>query len=297
MSVSDLLVAVIQAQRQFLEQLAAAMQAAGDGGALAVIGVSFLYGVFHAVGPGHGKLVVGAYAATQAAGLGRVLLLAGLSAAVQGAVAVGLVFFVVFALGLAASASQTLVRPLELASFAAVAGLGAFLALRAARGLWRDRARGGAAHPPHHGHDHDHGHDHGHACGHDHGHGVLTARDISPWTFVATAVAVGLRPCSGAILVLLLGLSLGVPWVAVAAVAAMSFGTGLTVGGLAGAAFGIREGIGRIGCAVLGARANGSGHALAAGRVVACLGGLLIAGFGTALLLTAMAPSHPLLLR
>lgn len=112
------------------------------------------------------------------------------------------------------------------------------------------------AHP--HGHDHEHhhasardhahrhddhahhAHDHGHhahggpglVCEHGHVHGATPAIAAGPlnWRKTwATVLAVGARPCTGALIVLVFALSQGLLWAGVAATFAMAIGTGLTV--------------------------------------------------------------------
>jgi len=103
------------------------------------------------------------------------------------------------------------------------------------------------AHVAHHdhGHDHeDHGHDHAQASDHDHvhdehcghSHGPLPSELAGPggWRRGFGAIfAVGLRPCSGAILVLVFALAQGLFWAGVAATFVMGLGTAITVAAIA----------------------------------------------------------------
>ena len=111
----------------------------------------------------------------------------------------------------------------------------------------------------HHGHVHDHGHDHGHdqhghdhdhahkpgeACGCGHAHMPDPADLKGPMSWskaLAVALSVGIRPCTGAILILVFALSQGLLWAGVFATFAMAFGTALTVSVLAALAVGSRE--------------------------------------------------------
>ena len=66
-------------QRDLHRQLAAAIQAVRREGAAAagtLVVLSFLYGVFHAVGPGHGKVIISTYLLTQESQLRRGVVLA-----------------------------------------------------------------------------------------------------------------------------------------------------------------------------------------------------------------------------
>jgi nickel/cobalt exporter len=126
------------------------------------------------------------------------------------------------------------------------------------------------AHDHHeHGHDHhhhDHVHDHGHAHqAHDHAHHDHDHEDeASAWGHahapepselggrhwfrraLSAVIAVGLRPCSGAIIVLVFALAQGLFWIGVASTFAMGLGTAITVAGIATLAVGARSFAGRI---------------------------------------------------
>ena len=124
---------------------------------------------------------------------------------------------------------------------------------------------------PHHDHNHDDHHasrpridqhDHGHHDHHDHGHGHdASSRNTATsmprpgamrmgrsreelagpggWQRGLSAiVAVGLRPCSGAILVLVFALAQGMFWAGVAATFVMGLGTAITVAAIATLAVG-----------------------------------------------------------
>jgi nickel/cobalt exporter len=106
-------------------------------------------------------------------------------------------------------------------------------------------ARAAHAHDDHahqHGHDHhDHGHDHDHAghvhdehCGHSHGPEPSQLAGPGGWSRGLSAIlTVGIRPCSGAILVLVFALAQGLFWAGVAATFVMGLGTAITVSTIA----------------------------------------------------------------
>lgn len=96
----------------------------------------------------------------------------------------------------------------------------------------------------HHHHHHDHGHDHhahdhaGHVhdehCGHSHGPEPSELAGPGGWSRGLSAVlTVGIRPCSGAILVLVFALAQGLFWAGVAATLLMGLGTAITVSAIA----------------------------------------------------------------
>jgi ABC-type nickel/cobalt efflux system permease component RcnA len=218
-------------QRELHRRLAGAVRALKSGGAGAVVTlllISLLYGVFHAVGPGHGKAVISAYLLANERALRRGVGLAFLASLVQGLSAVLLVALLAVLLGMAGLAVTQSTAYLESASYALVALVGVWM-------LWsllRPQASQGC----------DHGHAHGHAgrhdCGHSHapdphlldavarGKGLLSKS-------VGIVLAVGIRPCSGAVLVLLFALAHGVFPAGIAATFAMSLGTAVTVSLLA----------------------------------------------------------------
>jgi nickel/cobalt transporter (NicO) family protein len=184
---------------------------------------------------------------------------------------------------------------IEVVSYGLIAAVGAWLiwvkgrgfvgALAAARP--KPVALGAAAahdHAHHHHHDHaHHGHDHVHDehCGHAHGPEPKDLAGPGGWRRgLAAIVAVGLRPCSGALLVLVFALAQGILWVGVAATFAMGLGTALTVAVIASIAVGARSVAGwlaeaRSGAGMLALR----GLEVAAAVLVLAFGVLLLAGY------------------
>ena len=287
------------AQRAAQDRLAGAIRAlrGGEPGALATFwAVCFGYGVLHAAGPGHGKLVIGGYGVARRVPVGRLAGLALASSLAQAAVAVGLVYAAVAVLGLTRTAvegaAENWVTPI---GHAMIAGLGLWLVWRGVAGLRRQARLNGADH----GHGRAHGHDHGHAHGHDdhqdhqdhqdhdhvhgphctHAHGptVEEVERISGWRDGFALVAgIALRPCSGALFVLVLTWQLGIAAAGVAGAFVMGLGTALITVTAALMAVWAREG------AFLGLGSDGVARAmpvvqLAVGAVIAlAAGGLLI---------------------
>ena len=87
--------------------------------------------------------------------------------------------------------------------------------------------------------DHDHGDEHASAWGHAHGPEPEELAGPGGWRRGLSAiVAVGLRPCSGAIIVLVFALAQGLFWAGVAATFVMGLGTAITVAAIATLAVG-----------------------------------------------------------
>ena len=84
---------LIQQQAVFERQLSAAVRAARNdpAAAYALAALSFVYGVFHAAGPGHGKAVIASYLFANERALKRGLVLSLFAALLQGLVAIVLV--------------------------------------------------------------------------------------------------------------------------------------------------------------------------------------------------------------
>jgi nickel/cobalt transporter (NicO) family protein len=204
---------------------------------------SFFYGVFHAAGPGHGKAVISAYMLASKAPIRRGVSLAFLCAGVQALMAIAVILVLSQIFSLAGKAMQ-ISRFFEIASFAAVGLIGVWILVRLLRGqsgCGHDHSQDHlhAHSSDHHDHDHDH-HDHGshgHSCCAHHEQEAKTARR-SIWAMVA---AVGIRPCTGAVLVLLFSLSTGIFLWGIVATFAMALGTAITVAVLAAVSVLVRD--------------------------------------------------------
>ena len=310
-------------QSHFYRQLTGAVRAwqADGGAAWALMGLSFAYGVFHALGPGHGKAVISSYvlANRQTARNGALLALA--SSLIQALVAIVMVAILAVVFNATAATMNQATRWLELASYALVTLLGAWLVwVKAVRPLLRrfgdsrpvsaagaSALKGAAAlraiavHAPTPGHPHAHARFDGHAvagehvhahdaidCGCGHAHAPAPEQVAGPldWRRAWSAIlAVGLRPCSGALIVLVFALSQGFFLAGVASALAMGLGTGLTVAALACLAVAAGGAATRLGRRLSGAgaaRLRYAVEALAALAVlllgVMLLGGMVAAG-------------------
>jgi ABC-type nickel/cobalt efflux system permease component RcnA len=215
-----------------------------------LIGLSFTYGVFHAAGPGHGKAVISSYMIANETELKRGVLLSFLSSILQGVVAILLIGAVYLVLRGSSISMTNATRALEIASYALIAAFGGWLVFRKLRSMLRPAPAPATMHADDvHGHSHEHHHHHHHHDHHDaHGPGEVCATCghahapdpallkgdrfalSEAWSAI---VAVGLRPCSGALIVLSFALLNGLYLGGVLSVFAMSIGTAITVSILA----------------------------------------------------------------
>ncbi|HEY3641230.1 MAG TPA: nickel/cobalt transporter [Xanthobacteraceae bacterium] len=316
-------------QAEFYRQFSGLIRAAKADGTAAwsLMGLSFLYGIFHAAGPGHGKAVISSYLVANEETWVRGVVLSFLSAMMQAIVAVAIVGVAAVLLHASAATMNGAVNWIETLSYSLIILVGlrllwvkgrAFVA--ALRDLGRPTAAVGAAVTParaahdHHAHDHahEHGHEHcehAHDAGaaepvrgshgdHDHGHSHHDHDDASAWGHahapepqelagpggwrrgLTAIVAVGLRPCSGAILVLVFALAQGLFWVGAASTFVMGLGTFITVAAIASIAVGARSWAQRIAGSrssygILAMRGIETGAAV----VIIAFGALLLGGY------------------
>lgn len=272
-------------QADFYRALSGALRAAkADGSAVfGLLGLSFLYGIFHAAGPGHGKAVIASYVVANEETWRRGVVLAFASAFLQAAVAVALVGVAALVLGATARSMGLAVRYIELISYALIAAIGARLVWIKGGAMFSALAnmRTAPSHRHVHDHVHDHHHEHDACCGHSHGPDPTILS--GPGGFrrgLAAIFAVGLRPCSGAILVLVFALSQGIFWAGIAATFLMGLGTAITVAAIAALAIGAgdlarRLAAGRMGAGLLVMR----GIELAAALLILLFGIALLTGY------------------
>ncbi|MSP32388.1 MAG: nickel/cobalt transporter [Pseudolabrys sp.] len=242
---------VFAKQAEFYRMMSGAIRAAKADGSAAytLLGISFLYGIFHAAGPGHGKAVISSYLVANDETWRRGIVLSFASAILQAVTAIAIVGIAAVLLGATAKAMGDTVRVIEIVSYALIVLIGLRLLWvkgRAFLHLLRPHA-----HEHHdHGHAHDHHHNHAgeaHAWGHAHAPEPNELAGRHWWKRGLSAiVAVGLRPCSGAIIVLVFALAQGMFWIGVASTFAMGLGTAITVAFIATLAVGARGLAGRL---------------------------------------------------
>ena len=293
---------VADTQQSMQRELATSVKRLKSGNALAatlmLAGLSFIYGVVHAIGPGHGKTIISSYVVANEETVRRGVIISFIAAGLQALMAIVLVGVLLIALGTTGLEVNAWSNRLESASYALIALVGLYLLVTQLSGLWRrwqgaEVAQGSGSHAVHahrgHHHDHshaDHAHDHqGEACGH-----IVDARKlVGPFSWrkvMAVVFSVGIRPCTGAILVLVFALTQGLFWAGVAATFAMALGTAITVAALATLALGSRELALKLG-GTSGVWAN------AVWSVCAIGGATVILLFGLLLFTASLGPARP----
>ena len=196
---------------------------------LSLLGFSFAYGVLHALGPGHGKVVITTWLATHPSKLKSSIGLTLASSLLQGSVAIALVVVVLSLLQLPARQLHMSSFWLEKGSYALVGVLGLILcwrALKKLRALLKKPTF--KSFTPHHVHDEHCG------CGHQHLPTQEQLQNGDDWRArLMIILSMGMRPCSGAIMVLLFSKVIGVFGWGMLSALAMAAGTSLTISSLA----------------------------------------------------------------
>ncbi|NKK69936.1 delayed-early response protein/equilibrative nucleoside transporter [Rhizobium leguminosarum bv. viciae] len=272
-----------------------------------LIGLSFAYGVFHAAGPGHGKAVISSYMIANEVELKRGVVISFISAFVQGVMAVALVggaWLVLRGTGITLTAAT---HAMEIASFIMVILFGGWLLFRKLRSIagnmprrrlmatpagpvsmmldWKDNAAerqayafNGKAQAVEAGHTFVPGMV-CETCGNAHvpDPALLGGDRFSVREAWSAIVAVGLRPCSGALLVMTFSLLNGLYLGGVLSVVAMSLGTAITVSLLATLAVTAKSAAVRL-------SGRGSTASIWVGNAIEILGAVLVMLMGALLL-------------
>ena len=178
-----------------------------------LLGLAFAYGVLHAIGPGHGKAVIASYLLANERALKRGIGLAFGAAAVQAIIALGIVGVVAGLLGGTARMMNASIGWIEKGGFALIALMGLWLAWRKARLLLAGGTHDPACEDP--------------LCGHQHGGDPRQLQQASRRDLALIAIGAGIRPCTGAIILLVFALSKGLFLAGALSVVVMAFGTAL----------------------------------------------------------------------
>ncbi|WP_416064722.1 nickel/cobalt transporter [Rhizobium sp. ZK1] len=274
-----------------------------------LIGLSFAYGVFHAAGPGHGKAVISSYMIANEVELRRGVVISFISAFVQGVMAVVLVggaWLVLRGTGITLTMAT---QAMEIASFVMVILFGGWLLFRKLRSIagsrphrhlmatpagpvsmmlnWKDNVAerqsadfsfNGKAQAVERGHTYVPGMV-CETCGNAHvpDPSLVSGDKFSMREAWSAVIAVGLRPCSGALLVMTFSLLNGLYLGGVLSVVAMSLGTAITVAVLATLAVTAKSTAVRL-------SGRGSSASIWIGNAIEILGAILVILMGVLLL-------------
>ena len=238
---------IAAAQRELNRTISRELRAVRDTGSmkalLVVTGVAFVYGVLHAAGPGHGKLVVSSFFLARNARVGAGILTGTAISFLQAFTSIALVCGLGVVLG--QHGFDVLGRAvwLEALSYALIIAIGLIIAVNAARGA--------------HHHDHD---------GRAH-------------VGVGMIVAAGVTPCASALIIMLFALTNGVLLVGIGATLVMAVGMSLTTS-LVGILTIL--GRSTVMAALPGGQRThhwvSTGLSVGGGVIIAVVGGLLLAG-------------------
>lgn len=323
---------ILAKQAMFYRSLAGMIRLArSNGSALwGLMGISFIYGIFHAAGPGHGKAVISSYLVANEETWRRGITLSLAAAVMQSLTAITIVGVAAILLGATAKLMGDTVDLIETVSYVLIVLLGARLLWVKGHGLFSALADLKAGRTSAEPGDHDNCR-HGLAvnvapgpetnklqaltpafavaagapipldqfqCEGDHHH--HEEMDVLPWGHahgpeptelagpggwrrgLSAVIAVGLRPCSGAIIVLVFALAQGLIWAGIASTFVMGLGTAITVGSIASLAVGAK-----VLAKKLASKPTGYGGVLLCG--LECGAAVLVLTFGVLLLTGYMA--------
>lgn len=273
-------------QRGFQNGMADAIRALRMGqreALLALFAGAAAYGFFHAVGPGHGKALIGGVGLGTQVSASRLLALSVVSSLAQSLWAIVLAYGGFWILEVSAhhmtALAEDFLAPL---SYLAIAAVGALLVWRGARSLPKSIVQ-------HDEHDHHHDHHHVHSDGHHsdqshsdcgcHAHGpspTQMAQVTGLRETVALITSIAIRPCTGAIFLLVIAWQMDLHLAGALAVLIMGLGTAAFTGLVAVSSVAART-------AALASADNFKGAAVAfAGLQI--LGGLLVIWMSLSLL-------------
>ena len=260
-----------------------AIQIDGFRASIILSAFSFVYGVLHAAGPGHGKVIISTYLLSHESQLRRGIALSFAAALTQGLSAMVIVFFAFWLMKLSMVQTRGIVNHVEVVSFAMVALVGFYITCMQAQSLRRKIYLSRKAI--------DNCADGSKKCDHQHGPGAnALEQELSLRSFIGIILSIGIRPCSGAVIVLLLAFSLGHVAAGLFAVLAMSLGTAIAIALLAAFSVYFRRTAQRIVQSKHDTR-----HLVAViPTALGILGGVLIFIFGLSFFISALtAPAHP----
>ncbi len=278
-----LLIEIQSLQRGFHLELSQSIRNIQNNGLIAsisLITLSFIYGVFHAIGPGHGKIIISTYLLTQESKLKRGIFLSMTSSIFQGFTAILLVVIITVILNFSFRETLKFSYDLEIISYILITLVGLYIILsKFIKIIYKLKLNFFNSESNHHHHH-----------SHSHGPSVAELNNSSLKSLLSIAFAIGIRPCSGAIIVLLLSFSLKLYISGILSVLVMSLGTGLSTSILATiSVYGRKTAI-----KLLSLLPDENGNSKNIADWISLFGGLIIFIFGLLLVQsTLFAPPHP----
>ena len=306
----------VEWQRTLHSMLASHIQAVSNdahkyGAALVIL--SFVYGVFHAIGPGHGKAVIVTYLGSNKQSVRKGIFISFTAAILQSIIAVLLVSTLARFLKFKLADVQGYGADIASVSYLLVILLGCmvlfgfvkrWIALRRVAPQTEHSDANSLSHEQTHSleqsQDNDHAHDHSHAHTHEHdagcscSHSHLPSQDESAWQTLMVILSMGCRPCSGAIVVLIYAHLVGVYPFGMLATLMMGVGTGLSISLIAMGTLYARNMLERF----IQVSDNETAHSASAYDVyLRGIGGVVLVGIGWSLYSAASlsGAAHPLL--
>lgn len=228
---------IIEWQKQFHDALSGHIHSISEDPihhGLMLILLSFTYGVFHAIGPGHGKAVIVTYLSSHKESLPRGALISFFAALLQSLMAITIVLILSKILGVQFSKINQHSDSITLVSYCLVMGLGFYLFINAFSKLALSFKKHN--HSAEHNHEvvehkHDHHHHGDSCCGGHHVHQSDSKETLIQ--SIGVILSMGIRPCAGAIVVLIYAHLVGAFLVGIIATLVMGFGTGIAVASIA----------------------------------------------------------------
>lgn len=236
-----LLFKVMEWQKSFNLQLSAALNELGENqhqAGISLVVVSFLYGVFHAVGPGHGKFILTSYLSLEKTKLNQAMKISLASALVQGFIAILLVTVIVVIFTLSRQYFNLTLKWVERGSFAIMILFGLYWCyqvfktvrkpakptIKSLQFSQKKTEKLPLVNAKTNIHDEHCG------CGHQHLPSAEEMQHAQDWkSQLMLILSIGARPCSGAVLVLFLSYTLNLYMWGVLSALVMAFGTGITL--------------------------------------------------------------------
>jgi ABC-type nickel/cobalt efflux system permease component RcnA len=218
-----------------------------------LIGISFIYGMIHALGPGHGKFIATSYFLSRQVSLVKGLVMGTLIAILHAGSAITLVLIIYLIIrGSYLSSLEDISRIIRVVSFASIMLIGVYLV---ATSIYKSRKTGSPINK--------------------NGNKI----NLENKNIFTVALAVGIVPCPGAVLILLFSLSMGILAIGVLLTLVMAAGMAVSISAVASLAILTRQGLTRIvPVNSKAARILQSGLRLTGSLFIFCIGLFLLLG-------------------